>query len=48
VIARATAVALAALIVAATAGAGHNADPGVTTTNVSLGGTVPLTGEAAA
>jgi len=48
VIVRAAAVALAVLALAATAGAGHAADPGVTATTVLLGGTVPLTGEAAA
>lgn len=40
--------ALAALVLAATAGASPAADPGVTATSVLLGGTVPLTGEAAA
>jgi ABC-type branched-subunit amino acid transport system substrate-binding protein len=40
--------ALAALLAAATAGARPAADPGVTATSVLLGGTVPLTGEAAA
>jgi branched-chain amino acid transport system substrate-binding protein len=39
---------LFALAVAASAGASHNADPGVTSTSVLLGGTAPLTGEAAA
>jgi branched-chain amino acid transport system substrate-binding protein len=38
----------AALTLAATAAAAGQADPGVTPTNVLLGGTVPLTGEAAA
>ena len=46
--ARAAAVALAALALVATAGATPAADPGVTSTGVLLGGTVPLTGEAAA
>jgi branched-chain amino acid transport system substrate-binding protein len=40
--------ALAALVLAAGAGAGPAADPGVTATSVLLGATVPLTGEAAA
>ena len=40
--------ALAALVVSALAGARPAADPGVTPTSVLLGGTVPLTGEAAA
>ena len=40
-------VALAALVVATGAGAGPSVDPGVTSTSVLLGGTVPLTGEAA-
>jgi len=48
VIARAAAAALAGLALAATAGATPTADPGVTPTTVLLGGTVPLTGEAAA
>jgi branched-chain amino acid transport system substrate-binding protein len=48
VIARAAAVALAVLTLAAAAGAMPAADPGVTSTTVLLGGTVPLTGEAAA
>jgi branched-chain amino acid transport system substrate-binding protein len=48
VIARAAAVALAVLAIAAAAGATPAADPGVTSTSVLLGGTVPLTGEAAA
>ncbi len=48
VTARAAAVALAALALVATAGATPAADPGVTSTGVLLGGTVPLTGEAAA
>ena len=39
---------VAALVVAAGAGARPGADPGVTATSVFLGGTVPLTGEAAA
>jgi ABC-type branched-subunit amino acid transport system substrate-binding protein len=42
------AAALAALVSAVGAGAGPGADPGVTPTSVLLGGTVPLTGEAAA
>jgi branched-chain amino acid transport system substrate-binding protein len=45
---RVVAAALAALVVAAGAGATPAADPGVTSTTVLLGGTVPLTGEAAA
>jgi branched-chain amino acid transport system substrate-binding protein len=45
---RAAAVALAALALVATAGAANTADPGVTSTTILLGGTVPLTGEAAA
>jgi branched-chain amino acid transport system substrate-binding protein len=40
--------AIAALTVVAAAGARPAADPGVTSTTVFLGGTVPLTGEAAA
>jgi len=40
--------AIAALALAASAGARPAADPGVTATSVLLGGTVPLTGEAAA
>jgi branched-chain amino acid transport system substrate-binding protein len=48
VIARAAALALVALSLAATAGAGPAADPGVTETSILLGGTVPLTGDAAA
>jgi branched-chain amino acid transport system substrate-binding protein len=48
VIARAAAVALALLALAGAAGATPAADPGVTPTTVLLGGTVPLTGEAAA
>ncbi|HEU5490921.1 MAG TPA: ABC transporter substrate-binding protein [Gaiellaceae bacterium] len=47
-IARTAAVALAMLALSATAGAAPAADPGVTATTVLLGGTVPLTGEAAA
>ena len=47
-IARAAAVALALLALAGAAGATPAADPGVTPTTVLLGGTVPLTGEAAA
>jgi branched-chain amino acid transport system substrate-binding protein len=42
------AAALVALVCTASAGAVHEADPGVTRTGVLLGGTVPLTGEAAA
>jgi branched-chain amino acid transport system substrate-binding protein len=45
---RAGAVALVALALAAMAGAAPAADPGVTASSVLLGGTVPLTGEAAA
>jgi branched-chain amino acid transport system substrate-binding protein len=41
-------VALASLALVAMAGASPTADPGVTATSVLLGGTVPLTGEAAA
>jgi branched-chain amino acid transport system substrate-binding protein len=48
VIPRVLAAAVAALVVAAGAGARPAADPGVTATGVLLGGTVPLTGEAAA
>jgi branched-chain amino acid transport system substrate-binding protein len=40
--------ALAALVLAGAAGARPDADPGVTGTTILLGGTVPLTGEAAA
>ena len=39
---------LVALVVVSTAGAGPAADPGVTAKTVLLGGTVPLSGEAAA
>jgi branched-chain amino acid transport system substrate-binding protein len=46
--ARLLAVAVVALVVTAGAGAGSTAEPGVTGTTVLLGGTVPLTGEAAA
>ena len=46
--ARAAVVALSALALVATAGAAPAADPGVGETSVLLGGTVPLTGEAAA
>jgi branched-chain amino acid transport system substrate-binding protein len=45
---RGAAVALAALALVATAGAAPAADPGVTSATVLLGGTVPLTGGAAA
>jgi branched-chain amino acid transport system substrate-binding protein len=45
---RIAAAALTALLVAAGAGASPSADPGVSATSVLLGGTVPLTGEAAA
>jgi branched-chain amino acid transport system substrate-binding protein len=38
----------AALLLAAAAGAAANGDPGVTATSIVLGGTVPLSGEAAA
>jgi len=48
VIARAAVAALASLALVASAGAGTAADPGVTETTILLGGTVPLTGEAAA
>ncbi len=47
-IARAATVVLAALALVATAGATPAADPGLTSSTVLLGGTVPLTGEAAA
>ena len=47
-IARASAALLAALVLVGAAGAAPAADPGVTPTSVLLGGTVPLTGEAAA
>ena len=39
---------LSALVLAATAGAREQSDPGVTPTSVLIGGTVPLTGPAAA
>jgi len=42
------AAAIVAFVLAAVAGARPGADPGVTSTSVLLGGTVPLTGEAAA
>jgi branched-chain amino acid transport system substrate-binding protein len=45
---RALAVAVAALAAVAAAGAATTADPGVTPTTVLIGGTVPLSGEAAA
>jgi branched-chain amino acid transport system substrate-binding protein len=45
---RAAAAVLAALALVASAGATPAADPGVTSSTVLLGGTVPLTGEAAA
>jgi branched-chain amino acid transport system substrate-binding protein len=45
---RVAAVALVVLVVATGAGGSLSADPGVTPTSVLLGGTVPLTGEAAA
>ena len=45
---RAAAIALVGLVLASTAGAGPAADPGLTSSTVLLGGTVPLTGEAAA
>jgi ABC-type branched-subunit amino acid transport system substrate-binding protein len=48
VIARAAAAALAGLALSAGAGAAPAVDPGVTDAAVLLGGTVPLTGEAAA
>jgi branched-chain amino acid transport system substrate-binding protein len=48
VIHRIAVIAVAALAVSAAAGARPAADPGVTPTSVLLGGTVPLTGEAAA
>ena len=46
--ARVAAAALVALVAAAGVGASPVADPGVTATSVLVGGTVPLTGEAAA
>ena len=46
--ARVAAVAFVALALAASAGGATMADPGVTSSTVLLGGTVPLTGEAAA
>jgi len=48
VTARVAAAALVALVAAAGVGASPVADPGVTATSVLVGGTVPLTGEAAA
>jgi ABC-type branched-subunit amino acid transport system substrate-binding protein len=48
VTARVAVTAIVALVVVAGAGASPAADPGVTATSVLLGGTVPLTGEAAA
>jgi ABC-type branched-subunit amino acid transport system substrate-binding protein len=48
VITRAAVIVLGALALVATAGATPEADPGVTPSTVLLGGTVPLTGEAAA
>jgi branched-chain amino acid transport system substrate-binding protein len=48
VIGRIAATGFAALALVASAGATPAADPGVTATSVLLGGTVPLTGEAAA
>jgi branched-chain amino acid transport system substrate-binding protein len=48
VITRAAAVVLAGLVVISSSGASTATDPGVTPTSVLLGGTVPLTGEAAA
>ena len=45
---RLAAVALAALVSATAAGAATSADPGVSKTSILIGGTVPLTGEAAA
>lgn len=45
---RAAVLGVAALVLVAAAGASPSADPGVTSTSVLLGGTVPLTGEAAA
>ena len=47
-IARVAVVAFVALALVASAGATTTADPGVTSSTVLLGGTVPLTGEAAA
>ena len=46
--ARVAAVAFVALALAASAGGAKMTDPGVTSSTVLLGGTVPLTGEAAA
>jgi len=48
VIVRAAAIALVGLALVGTAGGAPGADPGLTTSTVLLGGTVPLTGEAAA
>jgi branched-chain amino acid transport system substrate-binding protein len=48
VTARIAGAAIVALVVATGAGASQASDPGVTPTSVLLGGTVPLTGEAAA
>jgi ABC-type branched-subunit amino acid transport system substrate-binding protein len=48
VITRAAAVVLAGLVVISSSGSSTATDPGVTPTSVLLGGTVPLTGEAAA
>jgi hypothetical protein len=45
---RALAAGALALALASAAGASSAADPGVTGTSILLGGTVPLTGEAAA
>ena len=45
---RAAAIGLAALALVGTAGAAPATDPGVTSSSILLGGTVPLTGEAAA
>jgi branched-chain amino acid transport system substrate-binding protein len=48
VIPRAAAIALVSLVLAGAAGGAPAADPGLTSSTVLLGGTVPLTGEAAA
>ena len=47
-IARVAVIAFLALALVASAGGATTADPGVTSSTVLLGGTVPLTGEAAA
>ena len=45
---RAAAAAIVSLVAVGAVGASPGADPGLTPTSVLLGGTVPLTGEAAA